>query len=292
MDLEKACRVLNIDENVLNLENIKRKYKQQALLYHPDKNKSPDAVSRFQEIGEAYDFLLKYHDVEEDPDDLPHDKRYINLLFSFFKNILQENNLVYLMLEKITTACEKTVLDNLQKLNRNVLCKIYEIAKTYKDVLYIDNHFLQKIEEIVLNKKDEFIILNPLLDDLLENNLYKMTVGGNVFIVPLWHTSLVYDNSGSSLYVECIAILPENVHIDDENNVHIDVCYKISDIWKEKIIDVHVGKYIYPLEISLLKLVEEQTVIFVKEGISKINTDDVYDVSIRSNVYIHIKMIL
>ncbi|MEI7669492.1 MAG: hypothetical protein WCJ33_05370, partial [Pseudomonadota bacterium] len=119
---------------------------------------------------------------------------------------------------------------------------------------------------------------------------YKMTLNGNTIIVPLWHHDLIYDNSGGDINVKCLPILPDNVRLDEENNLHVKVEYAIQDVWKEKYVDIRLGKYIYPLEISLLKLIEDQTVIFIKQGISKINTNSVYDVSKKSDVYIHVKL--
>jgi DnaJ family protein B protein 9 len=40
---------------------MKRQYKLKALRFHPDKNKSPDASAKFQEIHEAYQTLLQHY---------------------------------------------------------------------------------------------------------------------------------------------------------------------------------------------------------------------------------------
>jgi len=49
--------VLGVPRNAPS-EDIKRAYKRQALLFHPDKNKSPDAEEQFKKISEAYSVLI------------------------------------------------------------------------------------------------------------------------------------------------------------------------------------------------------------------------------------------
>lgn len=315
MNYKKACECLEIEfhDNIIDELKLKRQYRLKALLYHPDKNNSADAVSCFQEVQESYEYLMKYqgymeseNDIDSFEDDCECEQMFSNIdkngykwaLFSFLKNILNkdiQNNLLYTIIQRISSICESSALDTLEKIDKTMLIKIYDILKKYKDAFHFTEEFIIKIENIisVKMKNDECIILNPTLDDLFKNNLYRLTINKNYYCIPLWHHELVYDNSGSDIYVKCNPMLPENIEIDNKNNIHVFVEYKISEIWNKKTIDLYLTKENQiKITVNLLKLVEEQSIMFSNMGISKINTENVYDYSRRGDIIVHLKLIL
>ena len=57
MTKQEAAKILKLDINA-NEDQIKKAFRKLAMQFHPDKNNSEEAKSKFIEIYEAYDFLL------------------------------------------------------------------------------------------------------------------------------------------------------------------------------------------------------------------------------------------
>jgi hypothetical protein len=226
---------------------------------------------------------------------------YGNDLFVFLKQSLNasnenlmQNKVFQIIITKIVECCESKALDLLEKLDKNVLVKINETFKTYADVFHFSEGFLKSVEEIVVNKiqKDECVILNPFLDDLWENNLYKMVEKGGTFLIPLWHHELVYDNSGCDLYVKNIPVLPDNVKIDEKNNIHVELCYGIHEIWNQPFVEFYLGKKRLQFSSEQLFLRKHQTIVLFQQGISNISTENIYDISKKSDVFIQLELFI
>jgi curved DNA-binding protein CbpA len=301
MNYDVACKKLDLKKEEITIEILKRQYRLKALMYHPDKNKSPDAACKFQEIHSSYEFLLKnleFMDYNESDDDVNDDfqkengSNYNNVLFSFLKNIVNnENKNIYnLILQKLVNVCETKAMESLEKIDKTILLKIYEILNNYSDAFHFSKDFLVKIEELINEKtqNDECIILNPTLDNLFENHVYKLKVNNSIYNVPLWHHELIYDNSGCDLYVKCFPVLPENVTIDNKNNIHVELSYNLNELWSQTKVEILLGKQLLSFFVSDLKMSRKQSIVITKQGISKINTTDIYDISKTSDVILHI----
>jgi DnaJ-class molecular chaperone len=82
MKTETAYKILDLDINdeKITINQIKRQYHTKALIYHPDKNKTPEAVSKFQDINTAYQHILKVREFSIHTED---NSSYKNIIIIF-----------------------------------------------------------------------------------------------------------------------------------------------------------------------------------------------------------------
>lgn len=293
MNRENAIHILEIPNgSEITDDIIKKYYRIKALQYHPDKNCEPGAAVRFLEIKDAYDYLLMHGGgVGIDSDECS----YSSILQMFLNGLWKgETNgqLFSVIIENIVSCCESKMLAVLEKLDNDTLIKIHDVFSKYRNAFHYSEGFLKYVEQVLSNKikSDNCIILNPSIDDLFDCNLYKITENGYTYIVPLWHHELVYDNSGCDLYVRCNPILVEHISIDEENNIHHFAKYAISDILRNETIDITVGLRKFSIYVSRLFIKQKQTVVLRGRGIPRICSDDVYNVSKRGDIHIHIEL--
>lgn len=297
MNIQQARKILNIPESSeINEETIKKHYRMMALKYHPDKNKESDASSKFQEINSAYEFLSNNKQETET-------ENYDSLLKIFINQIFDDDfqkQIIYMLLMKILQKTSNQVFDIslqfLENIDIKILKKIYDFLNHYADI-FESLYFIEKIKKIIekkeksvdsYNDKREYIVLHPLLEDLFENNLYKLNEYNQNIIVPLWHHELIYDIYGIELYVECYPILPDNIKIDEENNIHVCLKYSIKELWCLETIEINLGNRTFLIERKKLFLIEFQQIVMKKEGISKINEENIYDIGEKSDIIVHI----
>lgn len=277
MNRQRALDILGIDDS--DEDRVKKAYRTMALRYHPDKNQDKDANEKFQEIHEAYTYL----NGSTDPTD------YKSLLQSFLRTFLGDgnNDVLHEWIRRITSICEEKAVELLQNIDKHILKSIYELISKNIEILHLSSSFIEKMGEVIKTKfeNDERIILHPFLEDL--ENIYKLKVDEDVYLVPLWHHHLVYDaTNGKEIYVDCYPLLPDNICIDEYNNIHIEIFRELNYIWSQDELIVNWGSNAVSIKREELRMIEKQIIPCIGKGIS-LPTNS-YEICDKSNVYIHL----
>jgi hypothetical protein len=295
MNTKDAYAILGFEnvDNPISLDELKRAYRIRILKYHPDKNGDPDAAQLFRDTKDAYDYLLGVSSQSTS---------YETVLESFISSLFEGDSVkarvCTFILKNIIKICNKNLVSYLKKIDHKSLQVIHDICLQYGEVLHLPLEFLEKIREVLqdcdLNaaKQKECIILHPFLEDLFSENIYKLQYKEEVFLVPLWHHDMVYDCQGEDVHVKCIPVLPDNMELDEYNNLFVAMTYRITDIWGENTLKVEVGGRTYTVAADSLRLTPyPQTVVCnYQKGITSVNVKAPFDVSKKQYVYLRVTL--
>jgi hypothetical protein len=285
MNEMRARYVLGIDNEMqITPDLLKRQYRLKALRYHPDKNPSPDANDQFLLVREAYEYLSDHNSPIEN-------LSYVDLLKEFLNN---KSPIIHIIISKLSQMCEEKAFNLINSIDKLILMDIYKLLIANREILYIPDIFIEEIRKILISKSqgDERIILNPSLDDLWKDNLYKLSIDERIYLIPLWHHELVYDNSGCDLYVKCNPILPDNVEIDENNNIIVSLEYNVSDLLKTDKMNVLLGGREFSFRPEELRMLKRQQLTYTGIGISRIKPQNIYDVTSRSDVIFDVELLI
>lgn len=223
---------------------------------------------------------------------------YVDNIQQYFQPFL-ENELIQeiktKLLSKILALLQNKCEDKALNLFQNIPTeKRKKIIDFLEDQDYIPISFIEKVRSYCKEKEEneKIVRIFPTLNDIMLDNLYKIYEDGIEYYVPLWHHELIYDNNGKDLRVEIHPHLEKNVIIDENNHIHIFKTFSIQELWKNEKIELIIGnkKISFPRE--NLKLIDRQTITIPNNGISIINNTNVYDVSKRGSISIHIDLTL
>jgi len=305
MNLNKAWEILEIDINDpiqskdLSL-HIKKQYHKLALQHHPDKNgNSAESCEKFKQIGEAYEYAKReMNDILLDEEVEKEEKDYTSLLKKFIDDLLKSKKTEYIMnmIAEIASGCKKITWKLFESLDKESTLHVYTFLSKYKNTLYILPETLDAIKEIVLKKyaNDEVYILNPSLDDLLENRVYKLNVREKVYYVPLWYDELYFDDETNEdddgvekkeIIVKCIPELPDTISINENNDIVVDIeiPFDIS-LLEQKSKVILLGKKQFEIPFHKLSLQRSQLFVLPNCGLSKVFEKDIYNVNERGSV--------
>ena len=246
---------------------------------------------------------------------------YARTASDFFEMIYNDEQfqrrIFHPLLMRVVSSCEEKALAMFRKMEKTKALKLYDILILYQDTLHLSADTLAKIHQIIeatlseatlseaqtseatLSEAqtseaqtseatvEDIIVLNPDIDDLLNQSVYKLKRGDSeTLFVPLWHRELEYDG----VFVDCVPTLPDNIWLDELNNIHVKCGFKVGDLWDKDVVDIQVGDRTYNLDVGLLRLVSRQTVRVDGLGIPVPNEADIFNVSRLSSVYAHVEI--
>ena len=310
MNYEQAFNILEIDiinikYEELTLEYLKKRYRKLALKYHPDKNGNTiESNEKFKKINEAYNYLkreLKYlnkekeeEELKTDDDDFLQSSLYYDILKDFMKTVFETkyNDVLSKVVNDIIIAGKRTSVKLFDNLDKETSLNIYNFLSKNRSTLNLSEDILNVVRDIVVKKYNnvEIYKLNPCINDLLNNNLYKLNVNNKLYIVPLWHNESYFDGSGCEIMVICEPELPNNIKIDDDNNLIVEVSISLLKnlhdmILNDSPISFDIGEKSFKIPLSNLKIKREQYYYLKGKGISKIKKD-IYDITDKSDIIV------
>ena len=304
--MESALEILEIDVDVINIESItkdylKKKYHKLCLKWHPDKNNQniEESTEKFREINDSYTYLLKkiFDENSNTFDDKSKSDTFLyrSILIKFLKLIIKGECSLNFFQEIIlnTNILSISIFENIDV---RTAIDLYNLLCKYREVFHISNEVLSYVSLLIKEKykNDKIIILRSTIDDLWQNNIYKLDYEDECYLVPLWHNELYFEKN--NIIILCYPTLSEDIKLDENNNIIVDVKISIQHelsqlLSNEKYKIVSIGCKNFAIPLDKLFLRKYQIYEFKGQGISRIVENDIYNTKIKSNVVMKIYIV-
>ena len=296
MNSHEAIAILELS-TTFTARDLKHHYYLKALKYHPDKNHDPDATGKFQEVLAAFQYLREHANTNTDTDTnteaevVTDDASYMTILENFMKGV-DKNIDVVKLLSIFNNDYTDLSLKLLQQCPKKTLVRLRPLLTLYADVLHINSRIVDEYNKLVgdLNTgcDDQVIIINPTLENLMNDEVYKLVIDSEVYYIPLWHHELVFDVSGRQMVVQCDPVLPAHLELDQYNNMFMSLTIGIANLLTLVNLTFVIGPMTYTIPVAELRIKRHQRYTIRRKGLPRINTKDVYNIMDRANIYVDI----
>ena len=298
LDADDADNILDEEEEEIN------DVFQRAFTPSGDVHVNMDTFLHF--LNTKFSFL----DVSENPA-IP-TTEFIKQMISKGKE--QSGFLLSWFIQCMSDTLQTKMLQWLDNMDKDTLLQLYEwLCKKQSDTTILSDkdssnkiaiivHHIRVLLQSSLKKRiqnDKYVILYPTLEDLFAANVYRHVENDHPYMIPTWMEESVFDlltneqevDKDTELIVQCIPTCPEGVYLDQKHNVHKDVSLILSELWDlpdthEIMVDI-VGN-LFVITKGELYMRKNQTITFPRRGVPCGNPHDIFDVSKRSNVVLHI----
>ena len=287
MDFNEAC--LNLQLNTpFNLTELKKQYRIMSLKYHPDKH-IPDVdgfyCDKFKTINESYNHLCSYLEYNNNTcnEEITYTSLYTDFLSSYFSKDFDH---IQTLIQTIINDCHNLSIKSFENMDKNTAIQVFEFINTYQHILHISNETVEKIKQIINDKveHDNVVILNPSLNDLLNDNIYILSFEEQKYYVPLWHDEIYYNHNNNQLVVKCMPELTDNISLDNNNNLIIAISHSLTQMLQTPHIEYQLGNDCLLIPTRELYIRKIQKYIIKYKGISLIDHKDIYNNKCKSDV--------
>lgn len=297
------------------------------------------ATERFKEINDAHKRVKEYF-YSADGCEFHPETGYDSILQLFIQMILvkmtaatgvdatavPDASAIQSLIHLIITKGIQSGIVMFRNMEKHSCITIYEILSRNQDLFGISQEIMDELTHIVEEKTgDDLVVrLNPSLLDMLLDRVYILQENGHSYYIPLWHSELHFKNAAGGattaatperddapereVIVLCDPELPENVDIDDDNNIFISLTVDIRELFSNQVIPVYINDEIkahgivYYLHAGDVRLSNTRQCVLLRGvgglecggGIAMCNTktSDIYNVGTRASVYANIRLML
>ncbi len=331
-----------------SLKELNKRYHLLALKHHPDKaqgngsgSTTDEATEKFKEINDAHKHLLDYFYSDDcDNVDYNRDTGYDSILQLFINTILvkmssssrsnnnADPNVIHDIIHQVITKGIQSAIKMFSVMDKQAMIVIYDILSKNQDLFGISREIMDELTSMLDEKTslDMVIRLNPSLLDMLLDRVYILHEDGHSYYIPLWHSELhfkrhaVADASNNStsvssscgeIIVLCDPELPDNVTIDDDNNLYISLDVDICELFVKQVVQVIISDevkthgfiyYLHARDVTLQSSSIGRQRVLLRGigggdddngcgGIAKWTSGDIYKIGTRSNVYANVRLV-
>jgi hypothetical protein len=333
-----------------SMKELNKRYHLLALKHHPDKvaatndvdddddeNRHTRATERFKEINDAHkrvkDFFFSN---EPGLDDIRMENGYESILQMFIQTILAKisrgpglglglghvyeettiNQAVQSLIHMIITKGLQSAITMFQTMDKQACLTIYDILSKNQDLFGISREIMEELTRVVEEKMghDLVVRLNPSLLDMLLDRVYILHEYGQVYYIPLWHTELHFKqpiaHGDGEIIVLCDPELPDNVSLDDNNNLFISLDVHVLELFRDQVVPVYINDeikdrgfiyYLHACDVTLRSDTRQCVLLRglggAGGGIATMNTNtntksnDIFKVGGRANVYANVRLV-
>jgi len=304
ISMDKSLKILeiNIPINELTYKIIRKAYLKASLKYHPDKNGGNK--EKFNDVLESYEFLCKYISEQERFFKQEPEKNFDILLEELITKYYPPKNdwtkiFIKTTIKNILNKCENLPYTIFEKLEKNRACEVFTFLEKINDYGIIKKNVMENIKKIIKEKmkNDNIILLNPTLEDLLNDKIYKLDISSNEYLIPLWHNELYFDyyenDIKSDLIVKIVPDLQENVFIDHNNNIYYKKNVNITEVFTNDKLIINLFNKKFTIDSEKFNITKKiQVFKYENEGILIINDENYFDNLKRSTIIFELNLVI